>query len=129
MSELSVFVERRTKFEYIDDEQPLNPRIPVVLFWDSDDPFAVEVCFQHCGQVWMLSREMLADGMNRRCVGLGDVSILPDLLDPEYVELILSSPTGRAGLRIARRTLREFLTKTWDAVPAGSESTEGITSG
>jgi hypothetical protein len=56
-------------------------------------------------------------------VGEGDVQVWPSHADGQPVVcLALSSPSGRALFEVALSELVEFLTKTYAAVPTGSES-------
>jgi hypothetical protein len=68
-----------------------------------------------------MSRELLAAGLDGPA-GLGDVSLLPALDDPNRLELIVSNGTGHnACFRIPRAPLAAFLKATDRIVPMGSE--------
>jgi hypothetical protein len=98
------------------------------LRYDVTDPYAVQVLFhtgaQGEGEVveWTFARQLLTDGVTRP-VGEGDVQVWPSHTSGRPVVcLSLSSPSGRALFEIPLADLVEFLTKTYAAVPTGSES-------
>lgn len=99
-------------------------RVPIVLTWAPRNPLVVTLSFPNAygGPVcWHVGRELLAAGLLGPA-GLGDVTLLPDLVSAARLELILSSPTGRIGFRVPRATLVAFLKSTWRVVPAGAET-------
>lgn len=85
--------------------------------WISTDPHTVAMAF-HPGTraevTWLVGRDLLAAGV-RGPVGLGDVSVLPDLRSGAHRELVLSTPSGHRGLRFAVAALVVFLERTRDA--------------
>jgi hypothetical protein len=106
---------------------PGSSSLPVVadMSYEAVDPYAVHVSF-HTGDTetveWVFARQLLTDGVTRP-VGEGDVQVWPSHADGQPVVcLALSSPSGRALFEVALSELVEFLTKTYAAVPTGSES-------
>ena len=97
------------------------------LRYDVVDPYAVQVAF-HTGSAgdvveWTFARSLLGDGLTR-VSGEGDVRVWPSSaaqVDP-VVSLSLSSPSGRALFEVPARALGEFLTRTYEAVPLGTET-------
>lgn len=97
-------------------------QVTVTLSWSSDAPYAVGLIFPGELEVcWLVARDLLAAGLLGPS-GLGDVSVFPDLYDPGFVELVLSSPDGSVGLRMPVHRLATFLDATWRHVPAGAEA-------
>lgn len=106
---------------------PGNPSLPVAadVRYDVADPYAVRVAF-HTGGAdlveWTFARQLLTDGVTRP-VGEGDVQVWPAETGAQpCVNLCLSSPSGRAQFEVPLVTLVEFLSRTYTAVPTGSES-------
>jgi hypothetical protein len=106
---------------------PGSASLPVMadLAYDAADPYAVHVAF-HTGEHdvvdWVFARQLLTDGVTHP-VGDGDVQVWPShAAGRPLVCLALSSPSGRALFEIPLADLVEFLTKTYAAVPTGSES-------
>jgi hypothetical protein len=100
-----------------------GPRpVPAELEYDTLDPYAVAVVL-HAGPSavrWLFGRDLLADGLLARC-GDGDVRIGP-AGDPALVVVELSSPDGAAVLEAPAQEIAAFLDRTYDVIPAGSES-------
>ena len=70
---------------------------------------------------WTFARQLMTDGVTRP-VGEGDVQVWPGAEGgPAVVNLALSSPSGRALFEVPLTELVEFLTRTYAAVPTGSE--------
>ncbi|MFE3173137.1 SsgA family sporulation/cell division regulator [Amycolatopsis sp. NPDC059090] len=89
------------------------------------DPYAVSMEFDtvdapHSVQ-WIFARCLLASGLHSP-TGTGDVRVRPSEENPEAVLIELDSPTGYAVLCAPVSELREFLDRTYDIVPWGSES-------
>jgi hypothetical protein len=112
---------------------PGGAPLPVVagIRYDPTDPYAVHVGF-HTGPSpdapddevveWTFARQLLTDGVTRD-VGEGDVQVWPSQTSGRPVVcLALSSPSGRALFEVPLGALVEFLTRTYAAVPTGSES-------
>lgn len=96
------------------------------------DPYAVHVVF-HAGSdgsapadapsvSWSFARELLVTGLCEPA-GIGDVRVWPwSTQDGHVVALALSSPDGHALFEAPREILEQFVARTFDAVPPGSES-------
>lgn len=98
--------------------------VPVVLRYDSGDPYAVHATFRTGGEGvdWVFARELLAAGVNRAS-GSGDVRVWPgDENEGDVVFLALSSPDGKALLEAPAEPLRSFVARTTLLVPPGEES-------
>src|SRR5690349_9781337 len=98
------------------------PPVPAELEYDTRDPYAVAVVL-HAGPGavrWLFGRDLLADGLLARC-GDGDVRVGP-AADPALVLVELTSPDGAAVLEAPAKEIAAFLDRTYDVVPAGSES-------
>jgi hypothetical protein len=99
--------------------------VRVELRYDSRDPYAVHAVFQ-TGRTdaadveWVFARDLFADGLLSEA-GTGDVRVRPAPNDPETVEIELSSPSGHALFSTSAPDLSNFLDKTFEAVPPGSE--------
>jgi hypothetical protein len=106
---------------------PGNASLPVQadVRYDVADPYAVHVAFHTGGAEmveWTFARQLLTDGVTRP-VGEGDVQVWPAQNGSRpYVDLSLSSPSGRALFEVPLAELVEFLSRTYNAVPTGSES-------
>ena len=100
-----------------------EPRpVPAELEYDTLDPYAVAVVL-HAGPSavrWLFGRDLLADGLLARC-GDGDVRVGP-AADPALIVVELTSPDGAAVLEAPAKEIAAFLDRTYDVVPAGSES-------
>ena len=99
------------------------------LAYDITDPYAVQVSF-HTGSgagggdvvQWTFARQLLSDGVSVPA-GEGDVQVWPSTANgTSVVCLSLSSPSGRALFEVPLGDLVEFLGRTYQAVPTGSES-------
>jgi hypothetical protein len=104
---------------------PPNPPVPVQveMRYDTRDPYAVQAAFRtgRAGWVeWVFSRDLLTEGL-LGVSGAGDVRIRPADHDAESIEIELSSPSGHATFRAASREVSEFLARTHEIVPPGSE--------
>jgi hypothetical protein len=105
------------ELELVDWPEP----IVVTMTWSRDDPYAVGLRFPgEPGVYWLVAREVLTAGLAGPA-GLGDVAVFPDLFDPGYIELVLSSPDGAVGLRVPLLKLVAFLNETWRHVLPGTE--------
>jgi hypothetical protein len=106
---------------------PGSPSLPVLaeLSFDHADPYAVQVGFHTGGSEvveWTFARSLLTDGVTHP-VGEGDVQVWPSHAGGQPVVcLSLSSPSGRALFEAPLAELVEFLTKSYEVVPTGSES-------
>lgn len=95
----------------------------IILEWSSADPWAVNLCFGEQTE-WMVSRELLSKGMDSGA-GEGDITVSPQFLGGELLPLALiylQSPDGAAYVQITREGVLDFLVRTYEIVPAGSET-------
>lgn len=107
---------------------PGSTSLPVrsVMHYDATDPYAVHVDFQtgdSSSEVvpWTFARSLLADGVAAP-VGEGDVRVWPAETDgAPVICLSLTSPSGRAQFEIPLLLLADFLSQTFQVVPAGAE--------
>ena len=99
------------------------------LRYEPMDPYAVTVVF-HVGSgaggddvvEWTFARQLLGDGVCT-AAGEGDVQVWPSSSGGDAVVcLSLSSPSGRALFEVPLRALADFLARTYDAVPTGTET-------
>src|SRR4051794_41686343 len=87
--------------------------VPVVLQYDSVDPYAVQATFRTGGQGvdLVFARELIAAGVNRP-VGRGDVRVWPsNHPDDEGGYLALSSPDREGLLAAPAAVLRDFVAR------------------
>lgn len=95
------------------------------LHYDVRDPYAVTTCF-HTGTEgdvvdWTFARSLLHEGAQAPA-GEGDVKVWPSRVGGQPVVcLSLSSPSGRALFEVPLAELVDFLTRTFEAVPSGTE--------
>jgi hypothetical protein len=104
--------------------------VAVDLFWSSESPHEVVMVFfppRHKRVTmkrpqrpveWRMAADLLVEGLHGPA-GLGDITIIPALDDPQAVELILNdttSPIGLgAGFTVAKGALRGFLDEVQEA--------------
>jgi len=106
---------------------PGGSSLPVTatMRYEADDPYAVHVGFRTGGEEvveWTFARQLLTDGVTSP-VGDGDVQVWPSAdAGAQVVCLSLCSPSGQALFEVPLSGLVEFLTRTYSAVPTGSES-------
>ena len=103
--------------------------VDVVVQWVDVDPHAVRlICTSRGGhtEVWLVDRDMLAQGLDMP-VGVGDISIMPDLArrDGLAIELVFALIGRGVGYNLSLplliTPLRRFLDRTYTAVPADAE--------
>lgn len=97
--------------------------VPCHLAYDSGAPYELTATFETGDDAvtWVFARDLVRDGMTGPS-GLGDVVVWPSRgAGGEVVCLALSSPSGRALLEADRAALADFLRRTDEAVPPGSE--------
>lgn len=110
---------------------PQQTIVPLVasLYYSSDDPYAIRIAF-HVGLdepvEWIFARDLLAAGTQDR-EGLGDVQVWPSAGaeggDPgQVLNIELSSPFGQAHFEAPADEVDDFLQRTFQVVPAGSET-------
>ncbi|MFF8831921.1 SsgA family sporulation/cell division regulator [Streptomyces sp. NPDC015131] len=107
---------------------PEGRELPVLahLGYDPRDPYAVTVGFTHGGFVyaeWRLDRDMLRDG-TAHPVGEGDVRMWP-VLNGTREELRIEL-LHTAVFTVWVPSLRRFLERTYEEVPAGRERLEDL---
>jgi hypothetical protein len=88
--------------------------IPVTLTFDPGKPFEVAFTFPRrtCGDQWVISRDLLIDGLNAPA-GIGDVRIFP--LGCLAVGILLDNGQDSACLKMDRDILTRFLADTASA--------------
>ena len=108
-------------FELTSQDAPAVP-VKVDLTYHSRDPYAVRALFRTGGSSveWVFARDLLHGGLIGPS-GHGDVRVQPVAGSPAKVQLELSSPSGHAAFTTCATTLGNFLSRTFEAVPAGSE--------
>lgn len=108
-------------FELISPDAPIVP-VKVDLTYHSRDPYAVQAAFRTGNSTveWVFARDLLHDGLLAP-TGVGDVRVQPLPGNVGRVRLELSSPSGYAVFTTCAQALGDFLNRTYDAVPAGSE--------
>ena len=96
------------------------------LRYTSDDPYAVRMAFHASTDEaveWIFARDLLTAGLTEPA-GEGDVrawtSPSADGGEP-VLNIVLSSPFGKAHLEAPMTATAEFLRRTYDAIPAGRE--------
>lgn len=99
---------------------------PVTTRWtyESTEPYAITVAFAtERGRwiEWVFARDLLLDGLTEPS-GEGDLRVAPDE-DPDLVALEIHAPGGSAAFTLDRHDTEEFLARTLELVPAGTEST------
>ncbi|MFE7616367.1 SsgA family sporulation/cell division regulator [Streptomyces sp. NPDC057496] len=99
--------------------------VPAHLRYGSDDPYAVTFVF-HTGTespvTWTFARDLLADGL-LRLAGDGDILLWPSGTGHHAVlNVALSSPAGHARLAAPLSAVTDWLTHTYQLVPAGHET-------
>ncbi|MFD7340655.1 SsgA family sporulation/cell division regulator [Streptomyces violascens] len=109
-------------------------RFPVVtqLLYESDDPFAIRVLFELQEDVavtWTIERDLLARGFGQE-VGDGDIRVAPQVVAGRRetrIELAgcgLDGEWGRVVFSAWEPALRDFLARTYEAVPPGEEEVD-----
>jgi Streptomyces sporulation and cell division protein, SsgA len=108
-------------FELTSAEASAVP-VKVDLTYHSRDPYAVRASFRtgSSSVEWVFARDLLHGGLVGPS-GAGDVRVQPLAGAPAKVQLELSSPSGHAVFTTCATTLGDFLRRTFEAVPAGSE--------
>jgi hypothetical protein len=123
MEPRSWVVNRTLALELIDTTGEAS-RLDGELEYAAGDPYAVVAVFR-AGPApirWVFARELLADGLFAP-VGDGDVHVWPclDNQGQAVVLIELNSPHGEALLQAASRDVSEFLQRTIELVPRGTE--------
>jgi len=108
-------------------QHELSVPLTASLSYTAADPYAVRVSFRADLDEpieWVFGRELLSAGLYGP-QGLGDVQVWPSDADADghgVLNVQLSSLYGRAHFQAAAADLAEFLLRTEQVVPAGSES-------
>ena len=123
MEPRSWVVSRTLALELIDTTGELS-RLDGELEYAAADPYAVAAVFR-AGPTpirWVFARELLAEGLFAP-VGDGDVHVWPglDSCNGAVVLIELNSPYGEALLQASSREVSEFLQRTFELVPRGTE--------
>jgi hypothetical protein len=94
------------------------------LQYRSADPFAVLMTIRVRGSepsTWMFGRELLDDGL-RRASGVGAVTVEPCPQAPTVLlHVTLRDDVSEAALELRSAPIAEFLSRTYDTVPARHE--------
>jgi hypothetical protein len=94
------------------------------LQYSSTDPFAVLMTIRVRGNepsTWIFGRELLDDGL-RRASGLGAITVEPCPQAPTVLlHVTLRDDVSEAALELRRDPVAEFVSRTYDTVPAGHE--------
>jgi len=109
-------------FELIAPDAPAVS-VKVDLAYHSRDPYAVQASFRTgsgTAVAWVFARELLHDGLTSPA-GTGDVRVRPAPNEAGRVQLELSSPSGHAAFTTCSYALDDFLRRTFDVVPRGTE--------
>lgn len=99
--------------------------LPAELRYDSSDPYAV--CLSLGAPLstpvdWLFARGLLAAGLHIPS-GTGDVQVIPRHHGhPDRVRIVLRSRADEAAVDVDTSTVRAFLLRTLELVPAGRES-------
>jgi hypothetical protein len=122
---------------------PQHTIVPLTagLYYTSRDPYAIQIAF-HVGTdepvEWTLARDLLEAALHSR-EGIGDVQAWPSVAtgDPDAGEgdagegdaagtrilnIVMTSPFGRAQFEAPAATVASFLHRTYEIVPVGEES-------
>lgn len=99
------------------------------FFYSREDPYAVRIVF-HVGLdepvEWTFARDLLSKGTESP-QGIGDVQVWPsaDSVEGEpggVLNITLFSPAGPARFEVQAREISDFLRRTYQVVPGGTES-------
>ncbi|MEW1548367.1 SsgA family sporulation/cell division regulator [Streptomyces tsukubensis] len=97
--------------------------VPVRLYYKSTDPYAVQLSFgltpDHMVR-WTFARELLDQGLTTP-TGFGDVKITP-IDQSSRFRIELESPDGYAHLEGSAASVKTWLARTFEVIPAGRES-------
>lgn len=115
-------VRRIVPFQLVLPDESVQP-VACELRFEAADPYTVKALFGGGTSVWLLGRELLAQGLlaDMTCpAGYGDVKVWRDE-SPEYLLLSLSGVEGEALLAAEADVVDDFLNRTTDLVPFGAE--------
>lgn len=107
------------------DQAGQRHEIDTVLGYRRTDPYAVSMTFVtgDGSLVWTFGRNLLSRGTISP-TGEGDVSVFPGIGEHgrAVINIELSSPDGHLLLEAKAENIAEFLNRTTEVVPEGSES-------
>ncbi|WP_191257675.1 SsgA family sporulation/cell division regulator [Amycolatopsis oliviviridis] len=107
--------------DFIDDStKDFKVKFGVEMSYDPGDPFAVKARFPN-GVEWLFARDLLEEGLVTTS-GVGDIRFTPCHSHIECVHIELESPDGSAFMKANAWELAEFIERTYDLVPLGTES-------
>lgn len=93
--------------------------------YDPENPFELTFIFHHpihWDVSWMIGRDLVSEGMESKSwVGAGDISIIRQKPLEVSIRLRSGDNDGIATVHFAYKTLKAYLARTYQAVPAGSE--------
>ncbi|PNE37987.1 SsgA family sporulation/cell division regulator [Streptomyces noursei] len=98
--------------------------VPAVLRYQRTDPLAVrmtfppEISLDGVAVDWAFARDLLAEGLHE-AVGRGDVRVRPS--GPERTVMEFHADEGIAMVQLRTAEVRQFLARSYEAVPAGRE--------
>ncbi|TJZ56861.1 SsgA family sporulation/cell division regulator [Streptomyces piniterrae] len=98
--------------------------VPAVLQYQPADPLAVrmsfppEISLDGAAVDWAFARELLAEGL-RMPAGRGDVRVRPS--GPDRTVMEFHADEGIAMVQLKTSDVRQFLARSYAAVPAGCE--------
>ncbi|AJT62956.1 spore wall synthesis regulator SsgD [Streptomyces chattanoogensis] len=101
--------------------------VPAVLHYRPADPLAVrmsfppEISLDGAAVDWAFARELLAEGL-RGPAGRGDVRVRPS--GPDRTVMEFHADEGIAMVQLRTADVRQFLARSYEAVPAGREQTQ-----
>jgi len=124
MSIAPISVTHPVSLELIDASGTATP-LEAELRYDNRDPYAVAAVFKTGESVvrWVFARDLLAQGQYDP-TGDGDVHVWPclDARGRAVTIIELSSPDGEALMQARSDQVSEFLRRTDELVPPGSET-------
>ena len=98
--------------------------MPAVLHYQPADPLAVrmsfppEISLDGSAVDWAFARELLDEGLRSRA-GRGDVRVRP--AGPDRTVMEFHADEGIAMVQLRTADVRQFLARSYEAVPAGCE--------
>lgn len=125
MGSTSATVTRELTMDVLGRADGQTLPVPVVLRYDTADPFAVSAEFRATPTetvLWTFARELMAQGLAEPA-GEGDVRICPsDSGADDGVLISLESEDGAAVVRAATAEVVDFLLQSFALCPMGEES-------
>ena len=125
MGSPSATVLRELTMDVLDRPDGQSLPVPVVLRYDTADPYAVCAEFRATPTetvVWTFARELMAQGLSEPA-GEGDVRICPsDSHAADGVLIALCSEDGAALVRATTSEVVDFLSQSYAICPRGEEA-------